>query len=168
MSLYSDWKARAENLQSDAAYQQYWNDYFAQETEVYKRVLKNHNTPLSGTVKALAEQVGMDPVAFVGYLDGANASFADEKKDLEALLEDSEVTLNFDFEKLFFNMHEAKADWLYNLPEWDDVLSAEKRHEITKAYRASKIFVAPVQGGRNDPCPCGSGKKYKNCCGKNK
>ena len=21
--------------------------------------------------------------------------------------------------------------------------------------------------GRNDPCPCGSGKKYKNCCGKN-
>ena len=20
--------------------------------------------------------------------------------------------------------------------------------------------------GRNDPCPCGSGKKYKNCCGK--
>ncbi len=22
--------------------------------------------------------------------------------------------------------------------------------------------------GRNDPCPCGSGKKYKNCCGQNK
>ena len=22
--------------------------------------------------------------------------------------------------------------------------------------------------GRNDPCPCGSGKKYKNCCGANK
>jgi len=22
--------------------------------------------------------------------------------------------------------------------------------------------------GRNDPCPCGSGKKYKNCCGKRK
>ena len=21
--------------------------------------------------------------------------------------------------------------------------------------------------GRNDPCPCGSGKKYKDCCGKN-
>ena len=24
-----------------------------------------------------------------------------------------------------------------------------------------------VKIGRNDPCPCGSGKKYKNCCGKN-
>jgi preprotein translocase subunit SecA len=22
--------------------------------------------------------------------------------------------------------------------------------------------------GRNDPCPCGSGLKYKNCCGKDK
>ena len=26
---------------------------------------------------------------------------------------------------------------------------------------------ADAQVGRNDPCPCGSGKKYKNCCGKN-
>jgi SEC-C motif-containing protein len=22
-----------------------------------------------------------------------------------------------------------------------------------------------VKAGRNDPCPCGSGKKYKKCCG---
>ena len=27
-------------------------------------------------------------------------------------------------------------------------------------HRSKKI-------GRNDPCPCGSGKKYKNCCGRN-
>lgn len=26
-------------------------------------------------------------------------------------------------------------------------------------------YVAPVTAGRNDPCPCGSGKKYKKCCG---
>ncbi len=25
--------------------------------------------------------------------------------------------------------------------------------------------VEPVKVGRNDPCPCGSGKKYKKCCG---
>ena len=41
MSLYSDWKARAENLQSDAAYQQYWSTYFEQETEVYTMVSKS-------------------------------------------------------------------------------------------------------------------------------
>ena len=33
----------------------------------------------------------MDPVAFVGYLDGANTSLADGEKDLDALTEDSEV-----------------------------------------------------------------------------
>ncbi len=25
--------------------------------------------------------------------------------------------------------------------------------------------IAPSNVGRNDPCPCGSGKKYKKCCG---
>lgn len=31
-----------------------------------------------------------------------------------------------------------------------------------------KEIVHSVKVGRNDPCPCGSGKKYKKCCGKNK
>ena len=34
-----------------------------------------------------------------------------------------------------------------------------------------KLDLAPVRRdmpkvGRNEPCPCGSGKKYKNCCGR--
>jgi uncharacterized protein YecA (UPF0149 family) len=29
---------------------------------------------------------------------------------------------------------------------------------------AREQSAAPVQAGRNDPCPCGSGKKYKKCC----
>ncbi|MDZ7721286.1 MAG: SEC-C metal-binding domain-containing protein [candidate division KSB1 bacterium] len=29
-----------------------------------------------------------------------------------------------------------------------------------------KTVVKNTNVGRNDPCPCGSGKKYKNCCGK--
>ena len=27
-------------------------------------------------------------------------------------------------------------------------------------------YIAPPKVGRNDPCPCGSGKKYKKCCAK--
>ena len=30
---------------------------------------------------------------------------------------------------------------------------------------ASTPYIAPPKVGRNDPCPCGSGKKYKKCCG---
>ena len=38
--------------------------------------------------------------------------------------------------------------------------------EPTRVSRPSSITKA-VKIGRNDPCPCGSGKKYKKCCGKN-
>ncbi|MBQ7516328.1 MAG: SEC-C domain-containing protein, partial [Schwartzia sp.] len=43
----------------------------------------------------------------------------------------------------------------------DDVEEAESKPAAKKPVRAEHI-------GRNDPCPCGSGKKYKNCCGKGK
>jgi len=33
-------------------------------------------------------------------------------------------------------------------------------------YVAPKPFIREPKIGRNDPCPCGSGKKYKKCCGK--
>ncbi len=41
-------------------------------------------------------------------------------------------------------------------------LSNGNRTVVKKTVRREKAKV-----GRNDPCPCGSGKKYKNCCGKN-
>jgi hypothetical protein len=34
------------------------------------------------------------------------------------------------------------------------------------SYAPPKPFVREPKIGRNDPCPCGSGKKYKKCCGK--
>ena len=37
----------------------------------------------------------------------------------------------------------------------------------TKSAPQQPIVNKEPQVGRNDPCPCGSGKKYKNCCGKN-
>ena len=46
----------------------------------------------------------------------------------------------------------------------------ENREELTtnSPEGAAKPHVnAEKKVGRNDPCPCGSGKKYKNCCGKN-
>ena len=109
----------------------------------------------------------MDEVTFIGFLDGINTSLKQEL-DLESLESGTVISLDVDFEKLYFNMLDAKADWLYHLKEWDDVLSEEKRHEITKEFRASKVFVKQETVGRNDPCPCGSGKKYKKCCGKDK
>ena len=46
-----------------------------------------------------------------------------------------------------------------------------RQDEQKLSYSTNGGAKAPVRSGktvgRNDPCPCGSGKKYKNCCGKN-
>jgi len=43
---------------------------------------------------------------------------------------------------------------------------AAKKAESGKEQAVSKPFVNKDKIGRNDPCSCGSGKKYKKCCGK--
>ena len=63
-------------------------------------------------------------------------------------------------------MLDAKAEYLYTIPAWDDILTDEKREEIQKELKNSKTIRNENKVGRNDPCPCGSGKKYKKCHGK--
>jgi len=54
-----------------------------------------------------------------------------------------------------FQHKETAADLEYQGPAVD--AEAKKKQPVKRA--AAKV-------GRNDPCPCGSGKKHKNCCGK--
>ena len=103
---------------------------------------------------------------FVGFIDGIKTSLTNaDSLDMEAIDDDYQIKLEIDYEKLYYNMRDAKADWLYNIKAWNNILSEEKRNEITREYRESNMAHAE-HIGRNDPCPCGSGKKYKNCCGK--
>ena len=49
-------------------------------------------------------------------------------------------------------------------------MNIEGENNIPKTNKTEKpqpIVNSGPKIGRNDPCPCGSGKKYKNCCGKN-
>ena len=84
--------------------------------------------------------------------------------------------IKFDVVKLL--MHATKRD---------EGASRKEAAQITDAKLQEKAAIELVDGklspkegginktivnespkvGRNDPCPCGSGKKYKNCCGKN-
>ena len=82
--------------------------------------------------------------------------------------ETTELSLDYDKEKLYYNMVGAKAEWLNTLPQWDALLTPERRKELYKEQKSSTTIVKDKKIGRNDPCPCGSGKKYKYCCGRNK
>lgn len=167
MSLYSEWNDIAQQERTPADNKAFWNTYFDAETENYKQLLADHQTVVSGTVAELADRFQMEPITFLGFLDGINSSLKKELK-LDSLKLGSKVALDIDYDKLYFNMLDAKASWLYSLPEWDAILSEERRKQITKDFRASKMFVKEETVGRNDPCPCGSGKKYKKCCGAGK
>ena len=165
MSLYTEWTENLENIKTQQEYNDFFKDYMGKEAECYKKVLESKNPVLEGTVKDLADKNDMTAVQFIGFLDGANSSFK-EALVLEDLTEDSEIKTEFDFEKLLWNMHDAKAEWLYGMDEWNNIFDEEKRKQIKKDFNRSKIVVNENKVGRNDSCPCGSGKKYKKCCGK--
>ncbi len=60
-----------------------------------------------------------------------------------------------------------------SMDELEESFQRKKRRELEQARMAGSGDTQPVQQvvrgaakvGRNDPCPCGSGKKYKKCCG---
>jgi preprotein translocase subunit SecA len=166
MGLYEQWEELAEQERSQSEYDEFWENYFLKEKEVYSNILGNKIKTIDGKVAELAEKFGMDIVTFTGFISGINTSLV-ESVDMDSLTEESQINMEIDYEKLYFNMLEAQAEWLYNLPEWDDILTKEIRNEITSEYKKSKTIVKSDRIGRNDPCPCGSGKKYKKCCGSN-
>jgi hypothetical protein len=165
MSLLKQWKEKLEN-QTETSVNEFWDEYSSTETRIYEDILKKKNPKITGVISKLADDYKTSTVLIVGFLDGINSSLVDQV-NLETLDDESEISITIDFESLYFHMLEAGADYLFELPEWNAILSEAKIIEITKVYKRSKIVVKGEKIGRNDPCPCGSGKKYKKCCGIN-
>jgi preprotein translocase subunit SecA len=166
MSLYSQWTGIAEMERTPEENNTFWKEYFDIETQAYKKILARKEDFYDDKLSVLAEEFDMTSVVFAGFMDGINSSLAVEC-DLDKLKESSKVSLKLDFDKLYYNMLEAKAKWLYTLDEWDAIFTEEERKIIRQRWKADKQAVSH-KVGRNETCPCGSGKKYKKCCGQNK
>ncbi|MBP3872539.1 MAG: SEC-C domain-containing protein [Lachnospiraceae bacterium] len=168
MALLDTWRQTAYNAQTDKKQMQaFWDEYFQKEKAIYEQLLEAPDTEVKGTVKELAEKYGIDVQTMTGFLDGINDSLK-EKNPIETMDEDTEVSLAFDKEMLYKNMVDAKAQWLYELPQWDKIFDAETRKRFYLEAKKMNTIVKPKKIGRNDPCPCGSGKKYKKCHGMTK
>lgn len=163
MSIYKKWLDQVDQDFTQEEYDDFWKKYLTKEQKNYETIIGTKNNVLKGKISELAESFSMDPVTFCGFLDGINTSFASEI-DLDSLTEESEIDAEIVWDKLFYNMLNAKADWLYEISAWDGILSLEERKAIRKDFNKSRIVVNENKIGRNDPCPCGSGKKYKKCC----
>ena len=167
-TLLEQWRNLAYDENKDrGSLQNFWANYFNIEKGIYEQLLAAPDEEVKGTVKELAEKYGQDVITMVGFLDGINDSLK-TKNPIETMDEDTEVSLAFDKEKLYKNMVGAQAEWLYELPAWKDIFTEEELKAMYKEQKLSTTFVREGKKiGRNDPCPCGSGKKYKKCCGRN-
>jgi len=57
-----------------------------------------------------------------------------------------------------------KHGWKYKIALEPD--KPEDTEDLQILLNPQKTITVGEKAGRNDPCPCGSGKKYKKCCGK--
>jgi len=53
------------------------------------------------------------------------------------------------------------------IPGWVEILNAARLDQYAQSRPLTSPLAQSTKVGRNDPCPCGSGKKYKKCCGLN-
>ncbi len=168
MTLFEQWNKR---LSSQTVTEQEWNEYLAREKNFYQDLLKEaagnpEKISAKRSIKQLMDGYGFDNVEAVGVFDGINESL-ETPLTLDDYTEESDVDFTVILPALYLNMLKVKATWLSSLEEWDAVLTQEKRREIKKEYVDSITAKSQKTAGRNDPCPCGSGKKYKKCCGQN-
>ena len=165
MSLYKQWTDIVVEYVKTKGEIAFWAEYTKVETAIYRDLLANHKEAIKITIADFAKKYETSVEFIMGFVDGINDSL-NNSYDLETIDENTELTLDVNLEKLYFNMLEAKANYLYTLPQWDGIFSIEKRKEIQKAYKTTNMVINDNKVGRNDACPCGSGKKYKKCCGK--
>ncbi|MFI3176367.1 MAG: SEC-C metal-binding domain-containing protein [Eubacteriales bacterium] len=166
MGIMKKWQKIAYSETTDKGQmQQFWNEYFLIEKGIYEEILKDPSEVVSGTVAELATRFDVEELSMLGFLDGINDSLV-EANDLEAIEDETIVQLGYDKERLYKNMVAAGADWLYDLEAWKAIYDDETRKRFYKEQKASTTIVKDEKVYPNDPCTCGSGKKYKKCCGK--
>lgn len=166
MALLEKWREAAYNeAVGQDKLQKLWAAYFQEEKEIYAQLLKNPDEVVRGTVRELADKYQVSIMTMTGFLDGINDSLK-EPNPIEEMEEDTVVNLGFEKALLYKNMVAAEADWLYNLEEWNDIFDEETRKALYKEQKSSTTIVKEAKIYPNDPCPCGSGKKYKKCCGR--
>ena len=149
MSLLTQWRALSENLETQEAEIKFWEEYLKVEASIYNEILNNKVEVVEGKVSDLANTYNTSVEYFMGFIDGISESLKEDIV-LEEIEADSEISLKIDFEKLYLNMLSVEAEWLYTLPGWEGILSAEERKEIEKSYKKTKTVVKEKTVGRNE------------------
>jgi len=163
LTLYEQWKRISIDQQGQMV-KHVWDEYLLEEKGVYKGILSRKQQLAEGTVDTIAKSFGLSNVYMVAFLDGIHEA-VDGLPPIEEVVAETEIKLEIDFKRLYKQMVEYKAEDLYNLKEWDDIFTQEEQKEFYLEQKRAHTIRKGEKIGRNEPCTCGSGKKYKRCCG---
>jgi len=163
MALHDAWKRIAFDTQGQAV-KHVWDEYLAEEKGVYKGILSRKQQLTEGTVEEVAKSFGLSNVYMAAFLDGIHEA-VDGLPSIEEVVAETEIKLEIDFKRLYKQMVEYKAEDLYSQKEWDDIFTQEEQKEFYLEQKRAHTVRRGEKIGRNEPCTCGSGKKYKKCCG---
>ena len=111
-------------------------------------------------IEGFAAAVDLRPDAWDGLMDDASDDVSQAVAGLTTLIEIA--TDASDLERDVIDQLTEDAPDL--IPGWIEVL-ARRRTSSDAAPFPVVVPPAALKVGRNDPCPCGSGRKHKKCCG---
>lgn len=153
--------------------------------EIVEKVIKEVNKQYEAKIKANEDVLGIDfsnveRNALLNYVDKSWVEHIDNMSNLRREISTRQDPLlaykneGYDmFENMIKTIRENTAKYLLKR-EIKIVLSPEEaqkilakikvQEELSQKARKSQTVHRKEDIGRNDPCPCGSGKKYKNCC----
>jgi len=163
MALHDAWKRIAFDTQGQAV-KHVWDEYLAKEKKLYKEILSQRLQKIEGTMEELSERFGLSTIHMAAFVDGIHEA-VDGLPEISEIEAETHVNIEIEFKRLYKKMVEYKAKDLYALPEWDEIFSQDEQKEFYMEQKKAHTIIRKDKIGRNDPCTCGSGKKYKKCCG---
>jgi hypothetical protein len=141
----------------------------------HEKLRREHSYAWAGLVCAVADLPAPELLEEVrqAYADGLIDSTVADLEGIEDDLvapkpwrrEHNYIITDAIAEMEWWSSFHPEDSWPKKLPEAEVPLPLSAQ-PAPATYVAPQPFVRPPKIGRNDPCPCGSGKKYKKCCGK--
>ena len=162
MALFEAWKRIAHDVQGNPI-KRVWDDYQGKEKRVYKDIISKKMQKIEGTIDSISQEFGLSHVHTAVFMDGIHAA-VDGLPPTAELETDTAIKFEIDFKRLYKQMVQYKAKELYTLKEWDGIFTPDEQQALYKEQKESNVMVRSKKTGRNEACPCGSGKKYKKCC----
>lgn len=112
-------------------------------------------------IEGFATAMDLRPDAWTALADSSDADVLEAFGGLVTLVEIARDESSLDRPTIDALTDEAPG----LIPTWVELLHAQRIG--SSISRAARGPTGPEKTGRNDPCPCGSGRKHKKCCGLN-